>query len=187
MADNYVISPDQFFNKTIQRQNIDDYHRAYLFRAIFYNIIPGLPASTQITYFVASSATPQETSGVIPVDWMNSQMKIAGRTTYGEWNVTVRDSFDNGAFNYFKEWRRLVYEPNYGTDYAGQSHLPREYKQNVDLTLMGNRGELESKNVRMFKMIGAFPSTIGSATVDYSSESIVTFPITFAYDEFIVV
>jgi hypothetical protein len=107
---------------------------------------------------------------------MNSQIKLAGRTTYAEWTVTVRDDATNAAYNYFKLWRRLVYETA-----SGQSNIPRDYKYSLDLYLLNNRGEQQ----RGYKLVNAWPTSIGQATFDYSAEAIVTFPITIQYDEFV--
>ena len=176
MADNAVISPGSFFSKTIGTNGPStDYHRQYLFQVILH-AIPGVSNASLISYFIASSASPVETSGMIPVDWMNSQIKLAGRTTYAEWTVTVRDDANSLAYNYFKAWRRLVYETT-----SGQSNVPKDYKYPLDLYLLNNRGEQK----RGYKITNAWPTSIGAATLDYATESIITFPITIQYDEFL--
>lgn len=171
---NAVISPTSFFKKTIDTA-AGDYHRQYLFQVILEGI-PGVPNLPMITYFVASSQSPVETTGVINVDWMNSQIKLGGRTLYQEWSVTVRDDSDSKAYQAFKLWRRLVYETT-----SGQSNVPKDYKKTLDLFLLNNRGE----HKRGYKLVGAFPTSIGQITLDYATEAIVTFPVTVAYDEFI--
>jgi hypothetical protein len=176
MADQLVISPTSFFEKTIGKAGPStDYHRGYLFQVIL-QAIPGVSDASIITHFVASSSSPVETTGMIPVDWMNSQIKLAGRTTYAEWSVTVRDDASSLAYNYFKMWKRLVYETS-----SGQSNIPRDYKYPVDLYLLDNRGVQK----RGYKIVNAWPTSIGAMTLDYSAENIVTFPITLQYDEFL--
>jgi hypothetical protein len=175
---NGVISPAAFFTKTIGiGAHSTDYHRGYLFQVILKDIL-GLSVqdTSLITYFVANSQSPVETTGIINVDWMNSQTKIGGRTLYEAWSITVRDDAKSKAYEYFKKWRRLVYETS-----SGQSSLPRDYKQPVDLYLLDNRGNHE----RGYKLVNAWPGSIGQMTLDYSTENIVTFPITINYDEFV--
>lgn len=174
MADSAVIAPTAFFKQTIDSAT-GDYHRQYLFQVIL-QAIPNTDNASMITYFVASSQSPQETTGNIQVDWMNSQIKLGGRTLYTEWSVTVRDDADSKAYKYFKAWRRLVYETS-----SGQSNVPKDYKFPVDLFLLNNRGE----HKRGYKLLGAFPTVIGQATLDYSTEAIIAFPITIQYDEFV--
>jgi hypothetical protein len=185
MADNAVISPTAFFDRTIPRT---DYHRQYLFRVAL-DAMPGISDVSVITYFVANTSSPVETTGTINVDWMNSQVKLGGRTLYAEWTVTVRDDTDSKAYNYFKMWRRMVYQTSDNAGWpggpgkgGGQSSLPSEYKKSISLFLLDNRGD-ETK--RGYTLKGAFPTVIGAMTLDYSTEGIVTFPVTIQYDEFI--
>ena len=178
MADNAVISPGSFFEKTIGRLGPStDYHRQYLFQ-VFLQAIPGVSDAAVVSYFVASSQSPVETTGVINVPWMNSEIKLGGQTKYSEWSVTVRDDATSVAYNYFKMWRRLVYETA-----SGQSNIPRDYKYSCDLYLLNNRGEQK----RGYKLVNAWPGSIGQITLDYATEGIITFPITINYDEFVPV
>lgn len=173
MAD-YVISPASFFKETIDGNPSTDYHRQYLFRVHLPNDVDNTLANV-VTYFVASSQSPVETTGMIAVDWMNSQVKIGGRTLYAEWTVTVRDDAKSAAYRFFRAWRKQVYETA-----SGQSSIPVEYKHSLDLYLLDNRGETQ----RGYKLVGAFPTSIGQMTLDYSTENIITFPVTIQYDEF---
>jgi hypothetical protein len=178
---NAVIPPTAFFDRTIPKT---DYHRQYLFKVVL-DKIAGAADESLITYFVANTSSPTETTGMIPVDWMNSQLKLGGRTIYAEWTVTVRDDTDSKAYQYFKLWRRLVYQTSDQGGVAGgggQSSLPWEYKKSISLFLLDNRGD-ETK--RGYVLKGAFPTVIGAMTLDYSTEGIVTFPVTIQYDEFL--
>ena len=184
MADNAVISPTSFFSKTIgQNAPSTDYHRGYLFQVIL-QALPGTGDSagvgtgdtSLITYFIASSQSPVETTGIVPVAWMNSEIKLGGQTKYAPWSVTVRDDATSLAYGYFKAWRRLVYETK-----SGQSSIPKDYKHSVDLYLLNNRGE----QGRGYQLVNAWPGEIGQMALDYATENIITFPITINYDEFI--
>jgi hypothetical protein len=176
MADNAVISPGSFFTKTIgEGASSTDFHRGYLFQVILQRI-PGYTDASLITYFIASSQSPVETTNAITVAWMNSEIKIGGQTKYAPWSVTVRDDATSMAYNYFKLWRRLVYETK-----SGQSNIPKDYKFSIDLYLLNNRGYQD----RGYQLVNAWPGEIGQMTLDYATENIITFPITINYDEFI--
>jgi len=165
MADMH--SKYNFYQGTINDSS--DYQRSYLFRAIFTG------ATDLITYLVSSTATPVETTGILPVDWMNSQIKVGGRTTYSEWNVTCRDTINGDAYDYFTKWRKKVYDRS-----AGTSLVPGQYKESVSLELVNNVGG----QTKQYTLIGAFPTVIGESSLEYSNENILTFQVTFAYDLF---
>lgn len=182
MADTTVISPTAFFERTIGKLGPStDYHRQYLFQVWLYPI-PGVSDSSIITYFMGSTQSPVETTGVINVPWMNSEVKIGGQTKYAEWSVTVRDDTTSMAYNYFKMWRRLVYQTKDGAGElsGGQSHIPNQYKYPIDLYLLDNRGNHD----RGYKIVNAWPGSIGQMTLDYATEGIITFPVTINFDEF---
>ena len=169
MAERVTMPINGFFNKTIAYTT--DFQRSYLFKVL-------LPNYDDVTYFVSATATPQETSSTINVDWMNSQLKIGGRTTFNEWTVTVRDKIDSGIYKYFESWRKFVYDKNKGT-----SLIPGAYKDWAILELLDNNGLMQQQ----FELRGAFPTTVASATYDYSTDGIVTFAVTFAYDDFVTI
>jgi hypothetical protein len=177
MADQYVISPTEFFTNTLGTKTAD-YNRQYLFKVFFNKQMPGVEVPF-ITYFVAATQSPVETTGIINVDWMNSQVKLGGRTLYEPWSVTVRDDASSVAYRYFKEWRKLVYQPS-GVA-GGQANIPRDYKASLDLQLLDNRGVPS----RGYKLQGAWPGSIGQITLEYATEGIVTFPVSINFDDFI--
>lgn len=160
-----------FYEKTISDSS--DFQRQYLFKAIF----TGGNDLDLITYLVSSTATPVETSGEIKGEWMNSNIKVGGRTEYSDWNVTCRDTIAGQAYSFFTDWRKDVYDRELGT-----SKVPGGYKRNVDLELVNHMG---STSVRM-QLLGAFPKNIGESTLEYATEGFLTFQIVFAFDLFLV-
>lgn len=165
MADMH--SKYNFYQGTINDSS--DYQRQYLYRAIFTG------ATDLITYLVSATATPVETTGEIKAEWMNSNIKVGGRTEYSDWNVTCRDTINGDAYDYFTQWREKVYNRTEGT-----SLVPGQYKESVNLELINNLGT----PTKQYTLIGAFPKVIGESTLEYATEGILTFQVTFAYDLF---
>ncbi len=168
----HVINPYDFFLTTLGNR-YTDYKRVYLFKAIF----PALPNtdSAMVTYFVAETATPEETTEKIDVAWRNSDTKIGGRTNYGTWTVTMRDDHKNTVHNYMKVWKNMVYDRD-----AGTSEIPALYKMSVSLELLHENGE----TLQQYMMKGAFPVKIGASTLNHATNEIITFPVDFEYDMF---
>lgn len=213
-----VLSIEKFVGQTV---GSSDFQRKNLFRVSMFlgdiagvignvlgggalgNIAGGLAHNAgssldPLQYFVSSTSTPQETTNVLPFDWMSSQFKLAGRTTYSEWTVTVKDAQGGGLtpggfiYQFFNAWRNFVYNRDgfivgqYGVgiplNEAGmgiQGH-PGEYKKNIRLDLLKTTGSI----AKSFELIGAWPTTIASSTFDYGTEGVQEFQVTFAYDWF---
>lgn len=157
-------------------QVVSDFKRSYLFQVI----LPPIGGSTDdalISYFISKTATPTMTTEEIKVPWMSSEIKVGGRTTFGDWTVTVRDDKKNIVFNYFWEWRQMLYGPD-----TGVSKYAIDYKQNVKVALLDSSNR--DKIIQTFKLRGAFPTEVGQATLDYGQNEIITFDVKFAFDDF---
>ena len=159
-----------------------------------------------VEYYVLSATTPQETTSQLKFDWMASDYKLAGKTNYNDWTVTVRDSQGKGVDNsdgstvpggfiyqFFNIWRNYVYNrdglvqllPGGGEKIHNEAGMgvtgrPTQYKRDIVLELLNSAGGIAKK----FELKGAWPMSIGSATLDYSGEGLLAFPVTFSYDWF---
>lgn len=230
------ISPSDF-QQTLN--NYLDFYRAYLFQVIFHS---NAENEEHITPLVASTETPTSTSTQIGVGWMGSKVKVAGKTDFQDWKVTVRDDITNKAYNYFQKWREQVYLYQDGSS-EGLENVG--YKRKADVILISNGSgtgesltigknvlsslkdrvenklpinhipnflpsipqsinkmfpklpfsqssitisdrEITSSRQRIYKLVGVWPKDIGAVSLDYSTENIATFPVTFSMDYFTV-
>lgn len=161
--------------KALAKSTKEDLQRTYLFKCIFPD------HSDLVTYMISNTGTPTETSETRLIPWLSCNLKIAGLTTYQDWVVTVKDMNDGRVYNYFYAWRDFVYHKEAGgIGDLGTSGVPPEYKKAVILELLSTDGTPTSRYV----MRGAFPLTLGSTQFDYSSDSFMTFQVTFALDSF---
>ena len=180
-----------------------DFQRKCLFRVTLImgnagGILQNLVGDIEpIQYYVESTVVPQETTEIMNVDWMHSDYKLAGRTKYSEWNVTVREAQGGGnvpggfIYQFFNVWRNLVYNRDgyiVGTSGIGVplneagmgvGGHPKEYKRTIRLDLLKTTGGIS----KSFELKGAWPTTISGSSLDYS-EGLATFNVTFAYDYF---
>jgi hypothetical protein len=220
-----------------------DFYRVYLFQVKFYYATSvGTPAADPfVTNLIASTETPVSSSTQIGVGWMGSKLKVAGKTDFQDWKVTVRDDITNVAYNFFQTWREDVYKYQDG---SSQSLQNIGYKRSADVILISNGSasgksltigknvlsglvntmegklpvsmsnllpsippsinkmfpklpfsqpsitisdkEITSSRQRIYKLAGIWPKDIGAVSLDYATEGIVTFPVTFSIDYFTV-
>jgi len=199
------ISPSDF-QQTLNKYM--DFHRTYLFRVLFFNKnprtlskslnikTPNIPffgsktisvnASASlnpnfITELIASSETPVSTSTQISVGWMGSKVKVAGKTDFQDWKVIIRDDAINVAHNYFQKWRTEVYDAETG---GSESLEDVGYKREAILQLLTNHHGIIPIPQRVYTLHGIWPKDIGTIALDYSTENIATFPVTFSLDYF---
>jgi hypothetical protein len=197
------MSPSQFQN--ILNVYLD-FHRVYLFRVLFFDGLVGAAKGAFVTDLISSTDTPVSTTNDIKLGWMGSRVKLTGKTEFQDWKVTVRDDATSMAYSYFQDWRDKVYNVKSGQtsriDNTGLDEtlgLGQGYKKsaivimfgnkistigaaNLEVGLMGDIGAAVS--TRAYLLSGIWPKDIGAITLDYSTENIATFPVTFAVDYF---
>ena len=181
---------------------IDDieFQKAYLFYIHLDNFEFYIPSTKQTViltpkneFELCTSATsfPIMSTEIQRVGFYNSELKIGKKTTFSDWNATFRldvnrqsftagdlsDTVGMNTYEYFYVWQNLIFDPINRT-----SLLPNQYKKNISLFLLNEKASVEDST--NFFLEGAFPTQISGGTLDYNSESILTFQVTFAFDRF---
>jgi len=156
--------------KKFNEITINDYFRAYLFQVLIDDFQ---------CEWISTTSTPVLTTTTQNIDYMHTQVRQAGRTTPGQWQVTVRDDAKGNAFKYFHDWRELIY-PNIP---ISSDLTPKRYKRSVNIKLIPPTG---SNEYRLYNLIGVWPIELGSTTLDYDQEGIFIFPVTLSFDFFTV-
>jgi hypothetical protein len=188
-----------------------EFQKAYLFKMILPKIeLPEYVTNMTInddafTLCTSNTAFPVMTTAVHTINYYNSEWKIAKNTTFSTWNATFKLDLNRqvagaeiidlstisfigrtptfnvnkkegfNTYEYFYRWQRAIYDPIRRTSY-----LPNNYKYPIELQLL--RENLDEKPAMMFKLIGAFPTQISNGSLDYSSDSVLTFNVEFAFD-----
>jgi hypothetical protein len=198
MSANMRILPAYFSNLI---DNIE-FQKTYLFYIHLNNFTVNLPNGVTFSMMpnedefelcTANTMFPVITTDVQKVGFYNSELKIATKNTYSDWSANFRldinrqsftftsggDSEKISTYEYFYIWQNLIFDPIHRT-----SLLPHQYKQNVELFLLNEKGEVDSSENGHFILEGVFPTQISGGTLDYSSEGILTYTVNFAYDRF---
>ena len=114
-----------------------------------------------ITQGLESFAGPDCDMGEIALPYGNEVRYVAGRATFAEAPLVIRDFVDIGTFNALYKWFREVYNSD-----TGSVGLARTYKKNADLTLVAPNQTV----ARSWKLIGCWPRRFKHG--DYSQETV---------------
>jgi len=192
------MSPSDFQNTM---NNYLDFHRTYLFRVIFFDGAAGALEGAFVTNLISAVDTPVSITGAIALGWQGSKIKLAGKTDYQDWKVTIRDDATSVAYSYFEEWRKKVYNVKTGASkkianigLGSILGIGTGYKKSAIVMMLGNkiRSGLGSGSTiaatiitnRAYLISGIWPKDIGAISLDYSTETITTFPVNFSVDYF---
>lgn len=164
----------------MSRFDIDSYKasfqggaRQYLF--YYKPMFPGGVAganSEVATFLVRSTTLPETTTEEITVNWQGFDMKVAGKYTYADWTVTFNVDLDSKIQQMFLNWASLIHDPT-----TNIYSMPQEYFSDQQIELLG----LDGEPIMKYKLMGAWPKTVGQATLDYSSNEVLQFDVNFTY------
>ena len=161
------------------RAKFTDGARAYLFymKPSFPTGVASASTTEDMTYLVKSANLPALTLGSVTIPWQGFEYKLAGKYTFGDWAVTFNVDVDAKIRTYYDDWMRLIHDPVSNIHAA-----PDKYMKDQRLQLLGGDG----KTIMEYKLIGAWPSSVGDASLSYDSTEILTFEVTFAYQYHVV-
>jgi len=114
---------------------------------------------------------PKETNSPIDVNFGNEVRKVAGRATFEDLSLVLKDFVDQQVVEQMIQWRRQVYDPN-----TGVIGLARDYKKQGEVIMFGPNGETQ----RTWKLYGVWPSKLdpGGGNMNANENNKITVTIT---------
>lgn len=138
-----------------------------------------------------SAAIPAHSQGVIEVPFRGRFLKIPGDRTFESWTATFYNTEDFDLRAAFEQWINFgnKTDENLGTMNFGGDNPSGAFFQDVlitqkskDIKGAGKGGDDPNKNLRSYKLIGAWPSNVGAINLAYdSNDAIEEFDVEFQY------
>jgi hypothetical protein len=128
-----------------------------------------------VPYLVKATQVPDSTFEEIQNPYPGHPYKMAGNRTYGNWTVTFNVDAKMKILEYFTNWQDIIYQ---GSSKIAAS--PDVYMADQLLFLMDGTGEA----VKVYKLVQAWPVSIGQVALDYAIGDVASIDITFSYQYF---
>lgn len=160
------------FNIDSYRANFKSGARQYLF--YFRPLFPAaITADTETsTYLVRSTTIPESTTEEIITNWQGFDFKQSGKYTYTDWTVTFNVDNEAKIYGYYMNYMNYIHDPT-----TNISRVHAEYFKDQQLDLLDLNGDIVMK----VKLVGSWVKNVSSATLDYSSNDILQFDVTYSY------
>jgi hypothetical protein len=158
------------FNIDAYRASFQGGAKQYLF---YYK--PNFPIATNIdklTYLVRTTSLPETTTEEIITNWQGFDFKFAGKYTFSDFTVTFNVDAESDIIKSLYDWARLIHDPT-----SNKSTKPSTYMADQVLELLDHEGNPTIK----YKLIGAWPKSIGTIDLDYSASEVAQVQVTFSY------
>ena len=120
-----------------------------------------------------SSSLPQEANNIVVLPYGNEERKVAGRATFEDVPLIVRDFVDRDIRGALIRWRRQVYDSR-----TGLIGLPSTYKKNAELIIQATNNTL----FRAVRLIGVWPSAMNPGELNMESDDPVQIEMTLTLD-----
>lgn len=143
--------------------------RSYLF---IYQ--PNLPEDNQeAKYLVKSTTLPETTVEEIIVNWQGADFKMAGKQTFADWTITFNGDKLYKLRKQFETWMKSIMDVDNEIKYGE----PTDYFSDQTLQLL----DYDGSEIDSLTLYDAWPKTVGAVTLDYSSQEVAQFDVTFTY------
>lgn len=149
-------------------QNVQNVARQYLF--MIYLSGTSFPGNYQ--YLVSSTTMPPLTVDPLEVNWQGQVIKYGTTHTWDDWTVTFKVDSNADIHKRFVEWSNRIHNPETGVNFPPASYMANQRVQMIDGT---------GSPIREFKLMLAWPQSVGEITLDYSAKETATFDVTFSY------
>jgi len=140
--------------------------------------VAGTP-STELTKQVMNVSRPEITFEEIKIPIYNSTVKLAGKHSFADAKLTLRD--DASSVVARKVGEQLQKQFDFFEQSAAASAIDYKFRMRVEI-LDGGNGAFEPVTLESFEFLGCYVKTATYATVDYASNEIVDIALSIGYD-----
>lgn len=127
---------------------------------------------------VKSTNLPSSTIDQVSTFFCGQEYKMSSLQKFEDWQVTFNIDNKGIILKKFHDWQKMLHDAEtnvYGT--------PEAYMTNQEIHLLGME---TGETICVYTLYGAWPSSIGSVSLDYSSNDFATVDITFTYQYYTV-
>ena len=124
-------------------------------------------------YILKTAARPQISTEEVAIPFINSTRYLAGKTTFGQMNVTLHDPIAPSGAQQVMEWVRLHFE-----SVSGRSGYADFYKRDIQLKMLDPVGTV----IELWDIKGAFIMEANFNDLSYEDGAPVEISLTLRYD-----
>ena len=140
-------------------------------------------------FLVKGSSLPASTIGTYDIFFHGKPIKVAGDRTFDTWDTTVINDEDFGIRVAIEKWMNLVSDHQLNNrsrkriggavkDSSLREGESAPYKMDIYVTQFNKAGE----HTHHYHFLGAFPTTISAIALDWGTQEIEEYTVTWTYD-----
>lgn len=136
----------------------------------------------KVGFLVKSASLPASEIGEIPVEYRGRSIKLPGKRTYADWEITV---ISDGQFDLRNAFERWMNDLNDTVDNVAA--LPHDLAGNNPIFPTWSIDQLDrtGKAVKSYSFFNCWPKSISAIETSYDNEALAEFTVTLAYTYFV--
>ena len=150
----------------------------YRFRAIFENFGVSTPRS-ELTKQIMTFSRPSVNFAEVPIHVYNSTVKLAGKHSWGDISVSLRDDATGAVARLVGEQMQKQFD--FMEQASASSGIDYKFTTRLEM-LDGGNGAHEPTVLETWEMYGCYISEVNYQSLDYSSSDPVTIDLTLKID-----
>jgi hypothetical protein len=150
----------------------------YRFRVVFENLGVSTPR-TELTKQVVSAGRPNPTFDEVTIDVYNSRIKLAGKPSWANIDVVIRDDASGAVAKLVGE--QLQKQFDFMEQSSASSGIDYKFITRLEM-LDGGNGAHEPRVLESWELYGCYLNSVNYGDVDYASSDPVTITLTLAFD-----
>lgn len=156
-----------------------DFARGYLFYVFIdwpSGTLKGGLDSDKTRYLVRSTNLPSSAVEVATTNWQGNAYKLGTTQTFEDFTITFNVDIGDNIRHSFLKWTELIH--NAVNNEHGKPQEGNPYMKEVRIWHLNQE---KGDPVMDYRLVGAWPSTVGQIALDYATKDVATFDITFTY------
>ena len=149
----------------------------YRFRVTFTNL--GGASGTKVTRNVMSVGRPSLTHDDVTIDTYNSKIRLAGKHTWNDITMTVRDDIDSEVVKLIGA--QLNRQVNHADQESSKSGAGYKFGMKIEM-LDGSHDEGDAGVIDSWELVGCFLSDVQYGELSYATSEVVQVQTTIRYD-----
>ena len=160
--------------------------RPSLFKVIF-DYPSGIPdPPTKASFLVKATTIPASTIGSYDVFYHGKAIHVAGDRTFDTWDTTIFNDEDFGIRKTLEEWMAAISNHKLNTRDKEAFDTSEGDSAKYKSTLMVHQFSKAGNELRSYEFIGAWPTSLSTINLDWSSQDIEEYTCTWVYDSWFV-
>ena len=161
--------------------------RPSLFKVKFQYPSRIFPPPTKSEFLVKATTIPASTIGSYDVFYHGKAIHVAGDRSFDTWDTTIINDEDFGIRNTLESWMASISNHKLNTRDKGVFDTSEGDVAKYKTTLQVQQFSKAGDDLRTYIFNGAWPSSLSTINLDWSTQEIEEFTCTWMYDSWFVI